>query len=1018
MPPSPLVRLALVALLALPALAGERVVSESPWRGGEADVIIEFTSKSGGYAAALQKDLARIEGKRKNTRGFRLAFSGVSARVSRAGLEKLKKLPYVKAVHFDRKVQAHLANSVPHIHAPQVWQQHQAKGKGVVVAVVDTGVDYRHKALEANYAGGYDFVNDDSDPLDDHGHGTHVAGIVAGNSAPVVGVAPEATLLAYKVLGRDGSGLDSYVLAAIERVLDPNGDGDTSDHADVVNISLGHPATGDNDPLVQAIENATAAGVVFCISAGNEGQNFAVGSPGIAPSAITVGATEANDALWSSSSRGVIPGTWAIKPDVAAPGVNIVSARVGGGILVGSGTSMATPHAAGVAALIRELHPQWTPAAVKAALVSTAKEVFRPTIPTPSLSVVGGGSGLIDALRAVQATVLPSPATISFGVPVGETTRTLHLENRGNAAETLSIRATNVPAGVTLEISPSSLTVAANETAEVNVTLAIEGALPPATDDQLAFSGFLEITGTATALHVPWIGMSGTLLAVTYTGNEPHELLIATPDDVIWFANEGAATVASLAQIGAVDLIVITYPEPGIRPKLIVREQVPIGAGVNAIVIGPHEASLELNVAGVDERGVPLSEIGDPWRITQEVTLPSEQILDWAPELSPLVSPMASTRIRTFEMALRPQYGGHLAMHRTLHGIGENETLTLEVSDWTRQTLRIPCSSHCRYASTIRYGWGFGWALPLGDVDTTWTLHVTPSSEAGFDFRAHLSSIEETSPRRLPWSVLSPGLINHDGRPRFLLSEVPWPLDYEPQPFETVTLGDGPFFLKTVMGVRNNAYWAVAIYPTGALGEHLGDDEARLKTVLYDAEGSPLGSTDLAPGEYKLVITDPLARINGERAKGTLTSRFDTRRHAAAPTLTSLRVEDINGRSLSVLGSRQNAWLRFSARQSSYVGFDVVHLPVLPSATVVSWRPHGTTEWQQLPVSFVGSDYSLPDISGPPGTTFSVDLRPVTSATAGQVDLRILVANEHGGTTEWVLEPALTVNGGRRRSVR
>ena len=1017
--------IALVALVALPALAGERVVSNPPWRGEEADVIIEFaepprSKKIDALRARLDVDLARIEGTRKSTRAFRLAFSGASARVSRKSLAQLAQLPYVKAVHPDRKVQAHLASSVPHIHAPQVWQQHQAKGRGIVVAVLDSGIDYQHAALKDNYKGGYDFVNDDADPMDDNGHGTHVAGIVAGNAAPVIGVAPEATLLGYKVLDRDGYGVDSSILAAIEKVLDPDGNGDTSDHADVVNISLGRPATGENDPLVQAIERASAAGVVFCISAGNEGQNFAVGSPGVAPSAITVGATDRNDALAPFSSRGVIPGSWAIKPDVVAPGVFIVSARVGGGTLAGSGTSMAAPHAAGVAALIRELHPQWTPAVVKAAMVSTAKEVFRPTIPTPTLTVVGAGSGVIDALRAVETTVHPEPATISFGVPHGPITRTLRLANRGAAAETLSIRATNVPEGATLSVSPSNPTIAPNETVDVTLTLSTSpDALPLPTDDQLAFSGFLEITGPATALHVPWLTLSGRIIAATYTGDEAHELYILAPGRVNWYGNNGSTTVAAFApSADPVDVVVLTYPEWSNRPRAIVRELQLIVDGVNEIVLRPDEASLELNIAGVDERGLLLSEIAKPsnggfrW-VAQELTLPSGHSVEWSPELSPMVSPMNWTTIRTFEMALRVLYGGHFAMHRTLSGIHANETLTVTPADWAKQQLRIPCSSTCEYASAIRFGSRLGYVFPLGGTEQTWTMHVTAPSEAGFDFRAHISSREAqrpSAPFRKPWSVLSPGLIQYEGRPRFQMSDIPGPLDYEPGVDEVVTLGDGLFFLRTVMGIRDDGFWGVAATPTGALGEDLGDAQARMKTVLYDAEGNPLGSTDLAPGEYKLVITDSQARINGERAKGTLTSKFDTRRHPAAPTLTSLRVEDGNGRSLSVLDSRQHARLRFSARQSSYDGLGVAHLPVDAAATRVSWRPHGAGEWQALPVEVLGNDFD--------GMIFAADLGPMTAATAGRVDLRVLVANEHGGTTEWVIEPALVVHGGRRRSVR
>src|SRR5207248_7841034 len=125
----------------------------------------------------------------------------------------------------------------------------------------------------------YDFVNKDNDPMDDHFHGTHVAGIVAGNSSTLLGVAPEASLIAFKVLSASGSGSDSDVLAAVERTVDPNGDGDTSDRVDVANLSLGGSG-GPDDPLSAAVDNASALGVVFAIAAGNSGGGHTIGNPG------------------------------------------------------------------------------------------------------------------------------------------------------------------------------------------------------------------------------------------------------------------------------------------------------------------------------------------------------------------------------------------------------------------------------------------------------------------------------------------------------------------------------------------------------------------------------------------------------------------------------------------------------------------------------------------------------------------------------------------------------------------
>src|SRR5262249_1022467 len=159
-------------------------------------------------------------------------------------------------------------------------------------------------------------VGKNSNPMDDHLHGTHVAGIVAGDGDTIVGVAPDASLLAYKVLDSHGSGKTSDVLAGIERAADPNSDGAFSDHADVANLSLGGLGNPD-DPQSLAIDRGTALGVVYCVAAGNSGSGFhTIGSPGTARTAITVGATDNNDAIATFSSRGPNTKDAALKPDV------------------------------------------------------------------------------------------------------------------------------------------------------------------------------------------------------------------------------------------------------------------------------------------------------------------------------------------------------------------------------------------------------------------------------------------------------------------------------------------------------------------------------------------------------------------------------------------------------------------------------------------------------------------------------------------------------------------------------
>jgi subtilisin family serine protease len=341
----------------------------------------------------------------KVERRFTRLLSGVSATVRRSDLAAIRNLPAVASVHRDYRVHATLSQSVPATRADQVWQSYGTRGQGKTVAIIDSGVDWQHEAFGNGFGpghrvtGGWDFVHNDADPDDDNGHGTHVAGIVGANGGGLTGVAPDVSLLAYKVLDEEGSGDSSNVIAALERAV--------AEHADVINMSLGSGEPAEDDPLVEAVENAVAAGCVVVVSAGNAGTFYTVGTPGVAPSAVTVGAINRENAVAAFSSRGPTRNNVLPKPEIVAPGVGIGSAKANGGTIALSGTSMAAPHVAGIAALVRAIHPQWTPAEVKSALVSNA-------VPLGNELVIEGG-GRVDAMAAAGATLFAAPSIIGFG---------------------------------------------------------------------------------------------------------------------------------------------------------------------------------------------------------------------------------------------------------------------------------------------------------------------------------------------------------------------------------------------------------------------------------------------------------------------------------------------------------------------------------------------------------------------------------------------------------------------------
>lgn len=417
------------------------------------------------------------------TNTYSQVFSGAAVTFSPALLEPIRRLPYVRRLVMDDSVRATLSESVPIIRADVLRQATGATGAGMRVGIIDTGVDYHHDALGGAFgpgnrvAGGYDFVNDDADPLDDHGHGTHVAGIVAGNGGGVVGVAPDATLYAFKVLGADGIGWSSWILAAMERALDPDQNPATNDAMHVVNLSLGSPRGDPDDVLSVGLDNLTEAGVVCCTASGNEGQYFSIGSPGASRKAITVGSSDKTDMPSWFTSLGPVPRTYDLKPDLLAPGEEIVSAQMGGGVVSMSGTSMATPHAAGVAALVRQLHPGWTPAQVKSALATSAHDLNR--------SPFQQGSGRLDAVDAAARDLALSPVHLAFGsvpVDVGEWARTdtLWFSNLGSQSRTIVFPPSlEIVPGARVLVAPSSVTVAPNGSAIVEVTLEVDNEVLP-----------------------------------------------------------------------------------------------------------------------------------------------------------------------------------------------------------------------------------------------------------------------------------------------------------------------------------------------------------------------------------------------------------------------------------------------------------------------------------------------------------------------------------------------------------
>ncbi|MDP3879587.1 MAG: S8 family serine peptidase [Dehalococcoidales bacterium] len=304
---------------------------------GTADVLVNFYQPPGADEISLIESLGGTVNKVYHV------VPAVAAVMPAENLDELRADPRVESVEDDITFSAALAGEVlpwgvDRVDAELVHPVY--KGTGVKVAVLDTGIDFDHPDLAVS--GNVTFVAGTSDGDDDNGHGTLVAGIVAAldNEIGVIGVAPEASLYSVKVLDQNGDGTMSNILSGIEWALDNN--------MQVVNMSFGGLAEMPST-IVQALDSAYAAGIVIVAGSGGSGNPGGTGNNVWAParyeSVIAVGATDNQDARYSSSSTGYTL-------ELAAPGVNIYSTAMGGGYANLSGTSASSPHAAGVAALL------------------------------------------------------------------------------------------------------------------------------------------------------------------------------------------------------------------------------------------------------------------------------------------------------------------------------------------------------------------------------------------------------------------------------------------------------------------------------------------------------------------------------------------------------------------------------------------------------------------------------------------------------------------------------------------
>ncbi|HEX6713673.1 MAG TPA: S8 family serine peptidase [Thermoleophilaceae bacterium] len=458
----------LAALVVVCALGGAGAGVRTATAGDRTEVVVVLKKPalavamgrqarhSPGYLRSLEADQAAVEHEiaRRSPSAqvrwrYRFVLNGLAVLVPRREIAALAALPGVAHVYPSVEYRASLDQSVPLIKAPQLWGPTRATaGQGIKIGIIDDGVDQAHPffspagfTMPAGFPKGntaytsakvivarafpppgatWKYAARPFDPSMSE-HATHVAGIAAGDydttqrsGRPVSGVAPRAYIGNYKVLTvpTPEVGLNGNSPEIVKGI-----DAAVADGMNVINLSLGEAEIDlDRDIVVKAINAAADAGVVPAIAAGNDFGEFGYGSidsPGDAPKAITAAAVTTDSVIADFSSAGPSGIDLGFKPDVSAPGVNIYSS-VPSGWDSFSGTSMASPHVAGGAALLLQRHPTWRPAQVKSALVLTGRPVFTDSRHRQEVLPTRQGGGLIDLQAADTPLVFAAPSDVSF----------------------------------------------------------------------------------------------------------------------------------------------------------------------------------------------------------------------------------------------------------------------------------------------------------------------------------------------------------------------------------------------------------------------------------------------------------------------------------------------------------------------------------------------------------------------------------------------------------------------------
>lgn len=505
-------------------------------------------------------------------------LSGVSLEADSSMISKIKTLPYVKRIYVAPEIWLEKQQATQQVTATDFLEQtkirefsekHNLSGKNIKIGLIDSGVDYTHPDLGGigdgyKVIGGYDYIDNDDDPMDIMGHGTACAGIIVGEGT-INGVAPDAKIYAYRMFNDEGQGDWDAFLKSLEACLDPNNDDLFDDKVDIVSLSV--QSTGSTNESFDVIRRLVENDVIVITIAGNYSTQLEdVTYPGRIFETLTVGSVDGfNEVSWFSGRGSMRPNQ--IKPDVLAPGENIYTTGLNNSFNEEYGTSMAAPIVAGFAALLKEMSPLVNNVDIKSIICQSTDTLT-------DASVFFQGHGQINALKAENISTTINIPRINLGVDSLDAdqaytvTKTFLLKNiSGLEQEYNYVAPSDQPNGIEMTLDKETFSLASFESIEVELTMRVVNSFFPLEQEETANyhigSLYFEVNNNDT-LKVPW--------HFKRTGTIKIQMDDQLQKEAIILYNENYSNVFDYSFADNIDKELSLSPPPGIYDIIYIAE--------------------------------------------------------------------------------------------------------------------------------------------------------------------------------------------------------------------------------------------------------------------------------------------------------------------------------------------------------------------------------------------------------------------------------------------------------------